>query len=168
MVCWRKRGTCCAIAWISSQKASAPDKPFFAYWAPGAAHAPHHSPKDYADKYKGQFDQGWDKVREETLARQIKLGVVPEGTQLTPRPDSMPAWDDCSADEKKLYARMQEVYAAPYRHTPQAGWHAEAPAELLQGYWWQMLAVTLCMSLLVTAFSLLSDSLRDALDPKVK
>ena len=105
-----------AIAWISSQKASAPDKPFFAYWAPGAAHAPHHSPKDYADKYKGQFDQGWDKVREETLARQIKLGVVPEGTQLTPRPDSMPAWDDCSADEKKLYARMQEVFAGFLEH----------------------------------------------------
>ncbi|WOK35901.1 arylsulfatase [Sphingomonas sp. C3-2] len=105
-----------AIAWISSQKASAPDKPFFAYWAPGAAHAPHHSPKDYADRYKGQFDQGWDKVREETLARQIKLGVVPEGTQLTPRPDSMPAWDSCSADEKRLYARMQEVFAGFLEH----------------------------------------------------
>jgi arylsulfatase len=105
-----------AIAWISSQKASAPDKPFFAYWAPGAAHAPHHSPKDYADRYKGKFDQGWDKVREETLDRQIKLGVVPKGTKLTPRPDSMPAWDSCSAEEKRLYARMQEVFAGFLEH----------------------------------------------------
>jgi arylsulfatase A-like enzyme len=105
-----------AIAWISSQKASAPDKPFFCYFAPGAAHAPHHSPKGYSDRYEGKFKQGWDKVREETLKRQIKLGVVPKGTKLTPRPDSMPAWESCSADEKKLYARMQEVFAGFLEH----------------------------------------------------
>ncbi|MXO60686.1 sulfatase-like hydrolase/transferase [Altererythrobacter salegens] len=105
-----------AIGWISQQKASAPDKPFFCYWAPGAAHAPHHVGKEWSDKYKGKFDQGWDKVREETLERQIKLGVVPKGTKLTPRPESMPAWDECSADEKKLYARMQEVFAGFLEH----------------------------------------------------
>lgn len=105
-----------AISWISSQKGSAPDKPFFCYFAPGAAHAPHHAPRDYIDKYKGKFDQGWDKVRAETLARQIELGVVPEGTKLTPRPDSMPAWDSCTADEKRLFARMQEVFAGFLEH----------------------------------------------------
>jgi arylsulfatase A-like enzyme len=105
-----------AIAWIGAQKASAPDKPFFAYFAPGAAHAPHHAPREYIERYKGKFDQGWDTVREETLARQIALGVVPKGTKLTPRPDSMPAWDTCSADEKRLYARMQEVFAGFLEH----------------------------------------------------
>ena len=105
-----------AIGWISQQKACAPDKPFFCYWAPGAAHAPHHVSKEWSDKYKGKFDQGWDKVREETLARQIALGVVPKGTELTPRPDSMPAWDACSADEKRRYARMQEVFAGFLEH----------------------------------------------------
>src|SRR5262249_60592351 len=69
-----------AIRWIRQQHALAPEKPWFAYYAPGACHAPHHAPKEWIEKFKGQFDQGWDKVREETLARQIKLGVVPEGT----------------------------------------------------------------------------------------
>jgi arylsulfatase A-like enzyme len=101
-----------AIAWIQQQHALAPDKPFFAYYAPGLAHAPHHAPKEWIAKFKGQFDQGWDKVREETLARQIQLGVVPTGTKLTPRPKQIPAWDSLSADQKKLYAHMMEVYAA--------------------------------------------------------
>ena len=99
-----------AIAWISSQKASAPKKPFFVYWAPGAAHAPHHAPKAWADKYKGKFDHGWDKQREITFEIQKKLGVIPADAQLTPRPPEIPSWDSTSADEKRLYARMQEVF----------------------------------------------------------
>ena len=105
-----------AIAWISSQKASAPKKPFFVYWAPGAAHAPHHAPKAWADKYKGKFDHGWDKQREITFENQKKLGVIPADTQLTPRPPEIPSWDSTSADEKRLYARMQEVFAGFLEH----------------------------------------------------
>ena len=100
------------INWIHTQHAAAPDKPFFVYFAPGSSHAPHHASKDWIAKFKGQFDQGWDKVREETLARQKKLGVVPQDTQLTPRPKDIPAWDSLSPDQKKVYARMMEVYAA--------------------------------------------------------
>lgn len=101
-----------SIAWIRQQHSLAPDKPFFAYYAPGLTHAPHHAPREWIAKFKGMFDQGWDKVRAETLARQIAQGVVPVGTVLTPRPDVIPAWDSLSADQKKLYARMMEVYAA--------------------------------------------------------
>ena len=100
-----------AIAWMGFQKSLTPDKPFFIYFAPGATHAPHHVPKEWIAKYKGQFDQGWDKVREETLARQIKLGVVPEGTKLAPKPEAIKDWDTLSADEKKLFARQMEVFA---------------------------------------------------------
>src|SRR5262252_9450965 len=100
-----------AIEWMRTQHALAPNKPWLLYFATGAAHAPHHAPKEWSDKYKGQFDQGWDKVREETLARQIKLGVVPANTKLTKRPEAIPAWDSLSADQKRLYARMMEVYA---------------------------------------------------------
>jgi arylsulfatase len=100
-----------AIGWIRQQQALAPDKPFFAYYSPGLCHAPHHAPKEWIAKFKGQFDQGWDKVREETLSRQIKLGVVPEGTKLSERPKEIPAWDSLTADQKKLYAHMMEVYA---------------------------------------------------------
>jgi arylsulfatase len=100
-----------AVAWIRQQKALAPAKPFFAYYSPGLCHAPHHAPKEWIAKFKGQFDQGWDKVREETLARQIKQGVVPAGTKLTERPLEIPAWDSLTADQKKLYAHMMEVYA---------------------------------------------------------
>jgi arylsulfatase A-like enzyme len=74
-----------AISWMQFQKALTPDKPFFMYFAPGATHAPHHVPKEWIEKYKGKFDQGWDAMREETLARQIKLGVVPPGTKLAPQ-----------------------------------------------------------------------------------
>lgn len=105
-----------AIAWMKMQHAVAPDKPFFAYYAPGTAHAPHHAPPEWIEKFKGMFDQGWDKVREETLARQKKLGVVPKNTQLTKRPDAIPAWEDLSADQKKLYAHMMEVYCAALAH----------------------------------------------------
>ena len=105
-----------AIGWIGAQKASAPDKPFFVYLAPGAGHAPHHVGKEWADKYKGKFDHGWDKQREITFENQKKLGVIPSDTKLTPRPKELPAWSQCSSDEKKLYARMQEVFAGFVEH----------------------------------------------------
>jgi arylsulfatase len=101
-----------AVAWVKFQKALTPDKPFFVYFAPGATHAPHHVPKDYIAKWKGKFDQGWDKVREETLARQIALGVVPKGTKLARKPEAIKDWDALSADEKKLFAHQAEVFAA--------------------------------------------------------
>ncbi len=101
-----------AIHWIQDQHSLAPDKPFFAYYVPGATHAPHHAPKEWIARFKGQFDQGWDKVREETFARQKMLGVAPQNAVLTPRPDNLPAWDSLDAKHKKLYARMMEVYAA--------------------------------------------------------
>ncbi|MDQ6438164.1 arylsulfatase [Mesorhizobium sp. LHD-90] len=100
-----------AVGWINRQQSVAPDKPYFVYFAPGAVHAPLHVGKDWIDKFKGQFDQGWDKVREETLARQKKLGVVPENTDLTPRPTEIAAWDTLDADARKVYARHQEVFA---------------------------------------------------------
>jgi arylsulfatase A-like enzyme len=99
------------IRWIQDQKAQSPDKPFFIYYATGASHSPHHVPKPWADKYKGKFDQGWDKLREETFARQKSLGVIPAGTKLTPRDPAFPAWDSLSSDEKRLYARQMEVFA---------------------------------------------------------
>jgi len=105
-----------AIAWMRMQHALAPNKPWFLYYATGTAHAPHHAPKDWIAKYRGKFDQGWDKVREETLARQIKLGVVPPNTQLTKRPAEIPAWDSLSADQKRVFARMMEVYAGALSH----------------------------------------------------
>jgi arylsulfatase A-like enzyme len=100
-----------AISWVRSQKALAPDKPFFMYFAPGATHAPHHVPKAWAEKYKGKFDGGWDKLREMTLERQIKLGIVPAGTKLAPKPEAIIDWEKLSADEKKLFTRQMEVYA---------------------------------------------------------
>lgn len=106
-----------AIAWTRFRQALTPAKPFYLYFAPGATHAPHHVPKDYIAKYKGKFDQGWDKLREETLARQIKLGVVPQGTKLTQRPAEIPAWDSLSADQKRLFARQMETFAGFAEHT---------------------------------------------------
>ncbi len=100
-----------ASKWIAMQKTVAPDKPFFCYYAPGATHAPHHPRKEWVEKYKGKFDQGWDKVREETFARQKKLGVIPADAKLTPRAPGVQAWGDCSTDEKNVYARFMEVYA---------------------------------------------------------
>ncbi|QGQ26535.1 arylsulfatase [Gimesia benthica] len=106
-----------AIAWIKRQQSISPDKPFFAYFATGATHAPLHAPEEWIDKFKGQFDQGWDKVREETLARQKKMGVVPENTKLTPRPQEIPGWDSLSDDARRLYARHQEAFAGFLAHT---------------------------------------------------
>jgi arylsulfatase A-like enzyme len=100
-----------AINWIGQQKALIPDKPFFVYFAPGATHAPHHVPKEWADKYKGKFDQGWDKLREETYARQKKLGVIPQECELTLRHKEIPAWDEMPAALKPVLIREMEVYA---------------------------------------------------------
>ena len=100
-----------SIAWVRSQQSLTPDKPFFVYFAPGATHAPHHAPQAWIDKYKGKFDAGWDKYREETLARQIRLGVVPPETKLAPKPPAIANWETLSAEEKRLYARQMEVFA---------------------------------------------------------
>src|SRR5438093_6044832 len=100
-----------AITWVRQQKSLMPDKPFFMYYAPGATHAPHHVPREWSDTYKGKFDQGWDKLREETLARQKRLGVVPPETKLAPKPEAIKDWAALSPDEKKLFARQMEVFA---------------------------------------------------------
>jgi len=106
-----------AIGWISQQKFLAPDKPFFIYFAPGATHAPHHVPKEWADKYKGKFDEGWDKLREETLARQKKLGVVPQDCQLTAPNKEVPAWKNMPEAFKPFLRREMEVYAGYMEYT---------------------------------------------------
>jgi len=99
------------VEWLHAVRAHDAHKPWFVYYSTGATHAPHHVAKEWADKYKGQFDDGWDKYRERTLERQKKLGVVPPDTELAPRPDPYPAWDTLSDAEKKLYARQMEVFA---------------------------------------------------------
>jgi len=106
-----------AINWIGQQKALVPDKPFFVYFAPGATHAPHHVPKEWADRYKGKFDEGWDKLREETFDRQKRLGVIPEACLLTPRPKDVPAWDDMQEEFKPVLRREMEVYAGFMEYT---------------------------------------------------
>jgi arylsulfatase A-like enzyme len=106
-----------AIRWIRQQKSLMPDKPFFVYYAPGATHAPHHVPTEWSDKYKGRFDLGWDSLREEILARQKELGVIPPGTELTERHDEIPAWDDMPDQLKPVLARQMEVYAGFLEHT---------------------------------------------------
>ncbi|MCG2840562.1 arylsulfatase [Sandaracinobacter sp. RS1-74] len=105
------------IGWIKQQRALAPDRPFLVYFAPGATHAPHHVPPNWIDRYKGKFDHGWDKVREETLERQKKLGVIPQDAVLTPRPAEIPAWDDMDDKLKPVLARQMEIYAAFLEHT---------------------------------------------------
>ena len=106
-----------AIAWVRFQQALTPEKPFYTYFATGATHAPHHVPREYIAKYKGRFDQGWDELREETLARQVERGVVPAGTKLTARPAEIPAWDSLTADQKRLFARQMETFAGFAEHT---------------------------------------------------
>lgn len=106
-----------AIDWVRQQKALMPDKPFFMYYAPGATHAPHHVPSAWSDKYKGAFDEGWDKLRERTLARQKELGVIPADAELTARHGEIPAWDDMPDDLKPVLARQMEVYAGFLEHT---------------------------------------------------
>jgi arylsulfatase A-like enzyme len=106
-----------AIGWMQAQHSLTPDKPFYVYFATGATHAPHHVPKEYIDKYKGKFDQGWDKLREETFARQKASGIIPQSAQLTPRPKEIPSWDSQTPDQKKLGARQMETFAGFAEHT---------------------------------------------------
>ena len=106
-----------AVSWIRTQKALMPDKPFFVYFAPGATHAPHHVPTEWADKYEGKFADGWDAQREKTFARQKELGVIPADAELTPRHDEIPAWDDMPAELKPVLERQMEVYAGFLEHT---------------------------------------------------
>jgi arylsulfatase len=106
-----------AIQWMQAQHSLTPDKPFFVYFATGALHAPHHVPKEYVDKYQGEFDQGWDALREQTFARQKKLGVIPPAADLTARPAAIPSWDSQSPDQKKLEARQMETFAGFATHT---------------------------------------------------
>jgi len=105
-----------AIHWLREQRAYAPDKPFFLYWAPGAAHGPHQIFKEWADKYKGKFDDGWDKYRERTFVRAKAMGWIPQTAQLTPRPASMAAWDSIPDSEKPFQRRLMELWAGFAEH----------------------------------------------------
>lgn len=105
-----------AIEWARRVTSIAPDRPYFLYVAPGANHSPHHAPREWIDRFKGQFDDGWDAYREATLARQKQLGVVPPETRLTSRSEGLPAWDSLNAGQKKVYARMMEVFAGYAAH----------------------------------------------------
>ena len=105
------------IDWMRRQKAIAPDRPLLTYWSPGSAHAPHQPPLDWRGRNAGRFDMGWDEYRSQTWERQLKMGVIPKGTGLTERPDEIPAWDDASDEEKKLFARFAENYADFLSHT---------------------------------------------------
>ena len=106
-----------AVSWVRQQKALMPEKPFLVYFAPGATHAPHHVPKEWGDKYAGEFDDGWDVQRERTFARQQELGVIPEGTELTARHTEITAWDDMPEELKPVLSRQMEVYAGFLEHT---------------------------------------------------
>ena len=105
------------LAWLKQHRAFSPDKPFFMYWAPGGAHGPHHVAQEWAQKYKGKFDQGWDKLREETFARQKALGWIPANTELTPRDPSMTAWDKIPESERLFQLRLMELFAGFVEHT---------------------------------------------------
>ena len=105
------------ITWLKKHRAFSPDKPFFMYWAPGGVHGPHHVAAAWADKYKGKFDQGWDKLREEVFARQKQLGWIPADTELTPRDKTMPAWDSIPEAERAFQLRLMELYAGFCEHT---------------------------------------------------
>ena len=113
---WEKDMADKAIHYITGHESIKPDLPWMVFWAPVAMHSPHHAPKSYIDAYKGKFDKGWDKVREEILANQLELGIVPKGTQLTKRAEAIPAWDDLPDVEKRLYARQMEAFAGQLTH----------------------------------------------------
>lgn len=106
-----------AIAWMKKHRAFSPDKPFLMYWAPGAAHGPHHIFSSWADKYKGQFNDGWDSLREKTFKRQKELGWIPANTELTPRDPTMPSWDSIPESERAFQTRLMEVFAGFVEHT---------------------------------------------------
>ena len=119
-----------AIEWLHAVRAADAHKPWMMYYSTGASHAPHHVAKEWADRYKGKFDQGWDAYREQTLARQKKLGIVPHDTELTERPDLFPAWDSLSDEERKLYARQMEVFAG---FSENADWNVGRLLDVLEG-----------------------------------
>jgi arylsulfatase len=106
-----------ALAWLDQHQSFSPDKPFLMYWAPGAVHGPHHIFKEWADKYKGQFDDGWDAYREKTYKRQLKLGVIPENTELTPRDETLASWDSIPEDQRAFQTRLMEIFAGFVEHT---------------------------------------------------
>lgn len=106
-----------AIKYLQELNASAPDKPFFLYYVPGGTHSPHQPTPEWIEKFKGKFEMGWNVLREQIYANQKQLGVIPPGTALTPWPDELPKWDTLSADEKKLFARQAEVFAAYVAYT---------------------------------------------------
>jgi len=110
-----------AIRWLREQQAFSPDKPFFMYWAPGSAHGPHHIMKEWADKYRGKFDDGWDKYRERVFAKQKALGWIPQNAILTPRPATLASWDSIPENEKPFQRRLMEVFAGFAEH---ADYHA--------------------------------------------
>jgi arylsulfatase A-like enzyme len=118
-----------AVNWVRQQKGLMPDKPFFIYFAPGATHAPHHVSREWSDKYKGRFDQGWDRLREETFARQQQLGIVPPDAELTARHPQIPAWDVMPDEMKPVLARQMEVYAGFLEH---ADYHVGLLIDALQ------------------------------------
>src|SRR4029077_12264668 len=109
-----------AIDWLHRGRAQHPDGHRYMYYPTGCSHAPHHVPREWADKYAGKFDQGWDALREETFARQKELGVVPADAEVTQRNDAFPAWDSLTEPEKRLYARQMEVYAG---YSENADWN---------------------------------------------
>ena len=106
-----------AIKWVKFQQAMTPEKPFMLYYAPGAVHAPHHAPKEWIAKYKGKFDDGWNKLREETLARQKEMGIIPQNTKLTPMPKDIKDWEKLTEKERKLFALQMETFAGFTEHT---------------------------------------------------
>jgi arylsulfatase A-like enzyme len=105
------------IQWVRQQKSLMSEKPFFMYFAPGATHDPHHVPEEWSARYRGRFDHGWERVRDETFARQQEPGVIPTNAELTARPDEIPAWDDMDDTLKPVLARQMEVYAGFLEHT---------------------------------------------------
>ncbi len=105
-----------AIVWLREHKAYAPDKPWFVYWAPGASHGPHQVPKEWADKYAGKFDDGWDAYRVRVFENQKRLGWIPPNTELTPRPESMASWDSIPEEEKPFQRRLMEIFAGFTEH----------------------------------------------------
>jgi arylsulfatase A-like enzyme/uncharacterized membrane protein len=109
-----------AVEWLHAVRAQDAEKPWMMYYSTGCSHAPHHVSNEWADKYRGKFDQGWDVMREETLARQKELGIVPQDAQLTERPDFLPAWDSLTDNQKQLYTRQMEVFAG---YSENADWN---------------------------------------------
>lgn len=106
-----------ALKWIDEQQSFAPDKPFYMYWAPGAVHGPHHVAKEWADKYKGKFDTGWDAYRERVYQRQLEMGIIPPDTKLTPRDETMASWDSIPQEQLAFQTRLMEVFAGFVEHT---------------------------------------------------